>query len=249
MKKLALSTMYTKDSIRIAEAVRKRTDLSSSRFDRWNVPEHDREQVVAVYGEDVFTDIVARQCNFSLIRPTNDWLVHVPLNYLKRKIEFTTVETIYNDQIRQFIKCVDFKFFKAGVYNNIQEVSGIEDLEASTELFTSEIVQWRFEVRCFVYQRTIKTYSNYAVNGIFDTTYEMIGRELNEFQQFTTEFLENRSISIPEAIVLDFGIIEGKGWALIEANPAWSSGIYECDPDKALDVILNSCIDKIDHGS
>ncbi|REC41208.1 hypothetical protein DRF69_16010 [Chryseobacterium sp. 5_R23647] len=54
--------------------------------------------------------------------------------------------------------------------------------------------------------------------------------------------MQQYSETLSKAIVLDFGIIKGKGWALIEANPAWCSGLYACDAEKVLEVIVESCI-------
>ncbi|MDW9381914.1 ATP-grasp domain-containing protein [Chryseobacterium sp. JV558] len=59
---------------------------------------------------------------------------------------------------------------------------------------------------------------------------------------YTEDSNNLKKASLPPAIVLDFGIIKGKGWALIEANPAWCSGLYACDAEKALEVIVKSCI-------
>ena len=45
------------------------------------------------------------------------------------------------------------------------------------------------------------------------------------------------NIPMPPAIVLDVGLIAGQGWAVIETNPAFASGIYGCDPDAVLRVL------------
>lgn len=42
------------------------------------------------------------------------------------------------------------------------------------------------------------------------------------------------AIEMPAAIALDVGLIKGRGWAVVEANSAWGSGIYGCDPSKML---------------
>ena len=60
--------------------------------------------------------------------------------------------------------------------------------------------------------------------------------------EFFEIFIQKYSSTLPKAVVLDFGIIKGKGWALIEANPAWCSGLYACDAEKALEVIVKSCV-------
>jgi hypothetical protein len=40
--------------------------------------------------------------------------------------------------------------------------------------------------------------------------------------------------------VLDVGIITNRGWAVIEQNAAWGSGIYGCDPVQVLEVIRHA---------
>ena len=42
--------------------------------------------------------------------------------------------------------------------------------------------------------------------------------------------------------MIDVGRIEGRGWAVIEANPAYGSGIYGCDPQKVLEVVNRATI-------
>ena len=53
---------------------------------------------------------------------------------------------------------------------------------------------------------------------------------------------------MPPAFVLDIGQVVGRGWAVIEANPAWASGIYGCDAAKILPILQRACIrtDRID---
>ena len=41
--------------------------------------------------------------------------------------------------------------------------------------------------------------------------------------------------------VVDIGLIKDNGWAVIESNQAWASGIYGCDPYGVLTVIQNTC--------
>jgi len=33
------------------------------------------------------------------------------------------------------------------------------------------------------------------------------------------------------------GHIKDRGWAVVEANAAWGSGLYGCDPVKVLEVL------------
>ncbi|MBB4804935.1 hypothetical protein HNP38_000207 [Chryseobacterium defluvii] len=237
---IALSPMYTEDSNNL-----KKASLNSpyelNRFNaKWNVPEEFRRDVIAVYGEDIYAEIVADQCNLTLTKPSDDWLARVSEEFTKRKILYGPLKNfIHQENI--FIKCSDFKSFKAGVYRKVKDIKGFDSLDMNSMVFTSEVVEWELEVRCFVSDNEIKTFSSYWRNEAFDTNSLSDIEEKEMFALFDA-FMEKHSATLPHAIVLDFGIIKGKGWALIEANPAWCSGLYACDAVKALEVIVESCI-------
>src|SRR5262245_38856761 len=43
--------------------------------------------------------------------------------------------------------------------------------------------------------------------------------------------LAERTVALPPAFVVDVGLIEGRGWAVVEFNPAWCSGLLgACNP-------------------
>ncbi|MFD7843425.1 hypothetical protein ACFV4K_10890 [Nocardia sp. NPDC059764] len=46
----------------------------------------------------------------------------------------------------------------------------------------------------------------------------------------------------PLAVVVDIGLIEGRGWAVVEANSAYGAGVYGCDPRRVLDVLARGCV-------
>src|SRR5262249_19037354 len=66
--------------------------------------------------------------------------------------------------------------------------------------------------------------------------------EIAEALKFSEELLSDSSVRVPPAVVIDIGIIEGRGWAVVEANPSWASGIYGCDPHEVLAVIARACL-------
>jgi hypothetical protein len=237
---IALSPMYTEDSNNL-----KKASFSSpyvlSRFNaKWNVPEEFRQDVIGVYGEDIYAEIVAEQCNLTLTKPDDNWLSKISEEFTKRKIVYGRLKDFVHEE-NIFIKCSDFKSFKAGVFDKITDIKGFETLDPEIMVFTSEVVEWELEVRCFVFNNEIRTYSSYWRNDSFDTN-ELSEKEKKYLFTFFESFIQKYSSTLPIAIVLDFGIIKGKGWALIEANPAWCSGLYACDAEKALEVIVNSCI-------
>jgi len=47
----------------------------------------------------------------------------------------------------------------------------------------------------------------------------------------------DRDVALPPGVVVDVGRIEGRGWAVVEANAAWAPGICGCDPGGVLQVI------------
>ena len=66
--------------------------------------------------------------------------------------------------------------------------------------------------------------------------------EVKEARDFYTDLLGTSEVKLPPGVVVDIGKIKGHGWAVVEANPAWSSGIYGCDPSLVLPVVASACI-------
>ncbi len=237
---IALSPMYTEDSNNLKKASI-HSPYELNRFNaKWNVPEEFRADVIAVYGEDIYAEIVEDQCGLTLMKPDDNWLSVISEEFTKRKISYGQLKD-YIDQENIFIKCSDFKSFKAGVYQKVTDIKGFDTVDLNSTVFTSEVVEWLLEVRCFVLHGEIKTYSSYWRNDTFDIN-PLSEIEKKDLFLFFSLFIKQYASTLPTAIVLDFGIIKGKGWALIEANPAWCSGLYACDAEKALEVIVESCV-------
>ncbi|PQA97150.1 hypothetical protein B0A69_03675 [Chryseobacterium shigense] len=237
---IALSPMYTEDSNNLKKASI-HSPYELNRFNaKWNVPEEFRVDVIAVYGEDIYAEIVADQCGLTLMKPDDNWLSLISEDFTKRKISYGQMKD-YVDQENIFIKCSDFKSFKAGVYQKVTDIKGFDTVDLNSTVFTSEVVEWQLEVRCFVLHGELKTYSSYWRNDAFDMN-PLSEQEENDLFVFFDSFIRKYASTLPAAIVLDFGVIKEKGWALIEANPAWCSGLYACDAEKALEVIVESCV-------
>jgi hypothetical protein len=170
-----------------------------------------------------------------------DWLAKLPPEYLKRKVDFMTLGEAKQLKETKFIKPADDKVFPAKVYAPGELITH-EVVKDDTPTLVSDVVQWDLEYRCFVDGRVVKTWSNYICHEhIADPKYwSMV--PLNE-DIFPHDFVQalrwNGSPTSPS--VIDVGRIPGKGWAIIESNQAWASGIYGCDPDGVLDVLEASC--------
>jgi hypothetical protein len=69
----------------------------------------------------------------------------------------------------------------------------------------------------------------------------MAGSEFTEAQSFVESLLLDPQVSAPPSVAIDIGFIQGKGWAVIEANPSWGAGIYGCEPREALYTVARGC--------
>jgi hypothetical protein len=107
----------------------------------------------------------------------------------------------------------------------------------------AEPVRWRIEFRCFVRDRSVLTLSPYLRDGIFleKEGFDALPEEFDSASAFADRLLSDSEIDLPSAVVLDIGLIDERDWAVIELNPAYSSGIYGCDPDAVLTVVEGAC--------
>jgi hypothetical protein len=49
--------------------------------------------------------------------------------------------------------------------------------------------------------------------------------------------LKAKSPALPPAFVVDVGLVEDRGWAVVEFNPVWCSGLLGADPSAVLGVL------------
>jgi hypothetical protein len=66
-------------------------------------------------------------------------------------------------------------------------------------------------------------------------------QELGEAIAFCKALLQDQTAAVPEAVAVDVGIIQNHGWAVVECNAAFGSGIYGCDPVEVLRVLRRAC--------
>lgn len=198
------------------------------------------------YGSQTFCEVISQQMGWRLRANSFDWLSKVHPFFLKRKVEFMTLGEAKLLQETKFIKPADDKVFEAKVYEPgtlITHESVLDD----TPTLVSDVVEFDLEYRTFVHGR-VKTWSNYVFyEHIADPKYwNVIPHEGNFLPHDLVNDLLHHieyhdSFIEVEPSVIDVGRIPGKGWAIIETNQAWASGLYGCDPDKVLDVLEASC--------
>lgn len=108
-----------------------------------------------------------------------------------------------------------------------------------TLVLVAEIVDWEKEFRCYILNRTLQIFSIYLRHGELQSQHDFIHteREECELRAFVETILADDRVEIPTATVIDVGVIRGRGWAVVEQNAAWGSGLYGCDPLKVLEVL------------
>ena len=203
---------------------------------RYQLPDGFLPTEPVLYGDPLFCDIVAAQLGVRLLEPSDDFLVRLPEEWRKRKVSLATLaEARLWDGGPVFVKPAADKSFPATVYASGAALPGEESVPGTTPVLLSEPVHWEVEWRLFVCEGRVVTRSPYFRKGKLD----LVARpeELGELRSFAKALLPEIESLLPPVAVLDIGKIEGKGWAVVEANPAWASGLYACDPKQTLIVL------------
>jgi hypothetical protein len=212
----------------------------------WKVPEVNAREA-AVYGEPLLATHIAQTLGLELLGPPNDWLSSIPECWRKRSVFFTTMKEARECTEPQFIKSASGKEFDARIYESGKDLPRGQMISDSLPVLVQEIVRWDVEYRRFVSERQVKAASSYWRHGKDPRNEKGIWsqNELSEAVEFCYSFLSDLKVSVPDACVVDVGMIQGKGWAVIECNAAWSSGIYGCDGAAVLPVLFGACRPKL----
>jgi ATP-grasp domain, R2K clade family 2 len=212
----------------------------------WKVPEVNAIDI-AIYAEPLLATHIAQTLGLELVGPADDWLARIPECWRKRSVLFTTMAAARECAEPRFIKSAAGKEFDARVYESGKDLPRGQMISDSLPVLIQEIVRWDVEYRCFVSERRVKAVSCYWRHGKDPRNDKGIWsqNELSEATEFCSSFLSDPNVSVPDACVVDVGMIPEKGWAVIESNAAWSSGIYGCDAAAILPVLLRACRPKL----
>ena len=246
MPTLLLPPCHTDDATRLwraAIAAGWRTErVASLRF----VPTL-QERDVAVYGEPIFASVVTERLRLALLEPPLSWLAHLPYTFRKREVTATSLAEARKVTTRAFIKPADDKCFPAQVYDSGQDLPPAEALPDSLPVLLSEPVTWETEFRCFVRDGQVRTLSVYLRQGRSAEAedggaWPATDHEIEEARHFGQQVLDRAGGDLPASVVLDIGVIASRGWAVVEANPSWASGIYGGVPADVLPVFARACV-------
>lgn len=233
MPTLVLPPRYTEDSRALRDAA-VRAGWHVERLLRWRVEGEVAEPVL--YGEPLFVAVVAPQLGLAMLEPPLDWLPGLPERLLRRRVECVPLGQARARPGPVFVKPADEKAFVAKVWESGAALPGPDELPDHVVTLVAEPVAWSLEVRCFVVEGEVVTASPYLRDGVLvrapDGSWPAAPEELAEALALAREVVA--AVELPPAVTLDVGLVTGRGWAVVEANPCWGSGIYGCDPAEVL---------------
>lgn len=177
--------------------------------------------------------------------PGQAWLSTVDESLTGREI-VTGGVTAMPEGVQMWAKPAEAKIdaMIAGRYmaEEVRSICEQENVPAGTMFqWTETFMSINHEHRFYVANGRIVTGSPYLIDG---TVYHesmsspFYDEALRAGRNAVTKLGENQ----PAAYTLDMGLDESTGkWIIVEANPAWSSGIYGCDPRIVMDTLYVAC--------
>ncbi len=199
-----------------------------------------------LYGETLLADALAEPLGLAFLEPTADWLPRLPEAHRKRTIRLATLADARALTAPAFVKPPDEKWFAAGVYATGAAIEVAEGMEDTYPVLISELVSFEVEYRFFVLDRAIAAGSIYIRGGAIARSGEGEWPAEPADTAAATSFLEavlkDPAVEVPAAVVVDVGRTRDRGWAVVEANPAWASGLCDADPLRVLAVLRRATV-------
>jgi hypothetical protein len=240
MPTLLLSTWDLPAAKTLAQAARD-TGWRAYALDETLSPAIDGDAVY--YGGSDTALAAADKFNLALLEPPLDLLARMPRAFLQRSVEFARFGDLHRLRAPTFIKPADplNKAFDAGIYSNARDIRAPRGVPAETPVLLAEPLEWLAEYRCFVLNRKVAASSPYLSFGRpvwhpFGKGGEKVhqsGQVLALYERLTAQC----KTAFPPAFVVDVGLIEDRGWAIVEFNPAWCAGLLGADPKQVLAVL------------
>ena len=239
---LILSPRFSPDSRALDKAAAS-AGWETERLHQWKIPEGlANRNDICVHGEPLFGEFLVERLGLVLLEPQDNLLQNLPDVLRKREIKLMKYMDARQETTRKFIKPPNFKNFQARVYETGADLP-VDDLLNPIDVLVSEVVSWEVEFRCFILNGKVVDCSAYSRDGRLNLSGDETEGEAwpaSDFErsaalEFAAEAIA--AVELPAAVALDVGQIAGRGWAVVEANSAWASGLYGCDPMKILPVL------------
>jgi protein-tyrosine phosphatase len=237
---LLLSTLTMPGAPALAAAARN-AGWSDRAWDE-NPPDPLLGRVVYYGGTDVVRQAIARY-RLALLEPPLDLLARLPASLRLRDVEFARFRDLSRLKRPTFIKPADplDRCFDAGVYSDPRDIRAPRTTDPDTPVLVAEPVDFLAEFRCFIREGRVVATSPYLSFGrpvwrAWGQGGEKAAPSMDAIG-VCWRLLGAKSPALPPAFVVDVGLVDGRGWAVVEFNPAWCSGLLGADPDAVLGVL------------
>lgn len=241
MPHLILPPRYTEDSILLWRGALA-CGWAVTRLQGWRIDAGFSADEPIIYGEPLFVAAVAEELGLLAVEPPLDFLARLPQRFRLRDVTFGCGADISTRGFPGFLKPADDKCFPAAVYSGARDLDRFS-IPPEAPVIWSEPVQWEMEFRCFIAGRC-EAMSIYARGGRLaqadDESWPVTPDEYHQAYDFVTELLSSPALDFPPALVIDIGRIAGRGWAVVEANPCWGSGVYGCSAEAVLRTLRSA---------
>jgi hypothetical protein len=198
-----------------------------------------------LYGETLFADAAMEPLGIGLLQPTDDWLPRLPERHRLRHVRLATLEEARALTDAAFVKPPDEKWFPARVYPSGASMELGPELASDLPVLVAEPVVFDVEFRLFVKEREVAACSVYIRDGDIarrDGEWIADPEEESAARAFADALLRDPEVDLPAAVVVDVGRIRDRGWAVVEANAAWASGLCGVDPRAVLPVLRRATV-------
>jgi ATP-grasp domain, R2K clade family 3 len=240
MPTLVLSHRYSADSNALfAAALAAGWDVE--RLRAFHCPDGLAARDPVFYGETLLADAITAELGIALLEPTADWLPRLPHHHRLRDVRLTTLGDALAIRERAFVKPTDEKWFPARVYADGPAIAPDPVMSLDLPVLVSEPVVFEVELRFFVVDREVAAFSPYMRGGEIACSaageWEASPGEVEAATAALGALLADAEVKLPPGVVVDVGRMAGRGWGVVEANPAWASGLCGCDPASVLPVL------------
>ncbi len=242
---LVLSHRYSPDSNALfAAALAAGWDVE--RLHTFRCPEGLSARSPVLYCETILADAIVDDLGIALLEPTASWLPDLPERHRRRDVRLMTLAEAQTIRERAFVKPTDEKCFPARVYADGAAIDPDPVLPPDLPVLVSEPVVFEVEFRSFVLEREIAALSPYVRGGEIARNaagdWKADPAEVAAATATIRALLGDVEVDLPPAVVVDVGRMTGRGWGVVEANPAWASGLCGCNPADVLPVLRRATV-------
>lgn len=190
------------------------------------------------YGNTLHASRIEDKLPFTFLPLDLTVLAQTPLT--KRRVELIRLANLNVIDEPLFVKPAQEKWFPARVYQPGEMPTQDSGSLPNDLIYLQQPVDMINEVRCFCLDGKILTASYYRIGH----EYCPVGIDDVDRPKVLDEMVAELAPLYPRGVVLDFAYLSTKEWAFLEPNEAWASGLYGCNPERCLDVIEASQVDK-----